>query len=473
MARWAVSAPTLPRILRKHAVAGALSPSHPLTTRKPDEIIGLHADARIRVDEFIGQVLALSAQLPQRSYVINLARNRYAFLLGFCAAIVAGQCTLLPPNRQRATLAGLLEEYPDCYFLEDPGNDEAPGFGIDLERLATTAPVGDVPQVPLDQCVAILFTSGSTGDSTAHPKYWETIRGGAIANKQCYALGDDPVHLLATVPSQHNWGLETSILLPLFSSIAISSDVPLFPQDIADALARLPEPRAVVSSPIHLNSLLESGIDTVGVDHILSATAPMSRGLAERLEKRFGARVSEVFGCSEAGSLASRAPATEELWHISDPFTFTIRNDKVRISAPHLPEDVVLNDIVEIVDERYFRWLGRDQDMINIAGKRGSLAHLNHKLSKVPGVRDGVIFLPREDSQRLAGLAVAPGISASAILDAMKESVDPAFLPRPLYVVPMLPRQETGKLARRAVLALFESQRSKAEDGEEPADQAS
>ena len=249
-----------------------------------------------------------------------------------------------------------------------------------------------------------------------------------------------------------------------------TGDQPQVAVENADALADLPRPRAIVSSPIHLESLLRSGIEGIEVDIILSATAPLSQQLASELETRFSARVNEVFGCSEAGSLAARATATETLWHIAEPFRFEVLDDKVRISAPHLPEPVVLNDIVELVGESSFRWLGRDQDMINIAGKRGSLAHLNHRLSRIPGVLDGVIFLPREDSKRLAALVVAPGMERSAILDALREAIDPAFLPRPLYLVPMLPRQETGKLARKMVLDLFKTRRSLSEDDGEPAD---
>ena len=436
-----------------------MNTSYPLTARRLDDVIACVDGADVRVDEFLGQVAALAETLPKHRYVINLATNRYTFLVGFCAAIVAGQCTLLPPNRQRETLRDIASDYPDSYVFEDAGTSAA-------------EPATTVPEIAADQQVAILFTSGSTGSSTAHPKTWRTFRDGALANEVCYNLGDRRIYMLATVPPQHSWGLETSILLPLMADVAISSETPLFPQDIADALEELPEPRAIVSSPIHLESLLKSGIDVIGVEHVLSATAPMTQKLAGDLEERLSARVNEVFGCSEAGSLASRKTATETLWNISAPFRFEVLNDRVRVSAPHLPEPVILNDIIELVGESRFRWLGRDQDMINIAGKRGSLAHVNHRLAQVPGVVDGVIFLPSEDSKRLAALVVAPGLEPSAILDALKEAIDPAFLPRPLYMVPMLPRQETGKLARKMVLDLFETQRSLSQDDDEPADSA-
>ena len=77
---------------------------HPLTNRPADDIIARRNGNEVRIDEFIGSVVALSRQLPDLPYAINLSTDRYEFLLGFCAAIVAGQCNLLPPNRQRQTL---------------------------------------------------------------------------------------------------------------------------------------------------------------------------------------------------------------------------------------------------------------------------------------------------------------------------------------------------------------------------------
>jgi acyl-coenzyme A synthetase/AMP-(fatty) acid ligase len=49
---------------------------------------------------------------------------------------------------------------------------------------------------------------------------------------------------------------------------------------------------------------------------------------------------------------------------------------------------------------------------------------------------------------------VAPTLDAAAILSALRERVDPAFLPRPLLLVEALPRNETGKLPQQALQAL-------------------
>ena len=57
---------------------------------------------------------------------------------------------------------------------------------------------------------------------------------------------------------------------------------------------------------------------------------------------------------------------------------------------------------------------------------------------------------------RLITFVVAPGKAAEHILSALRTVIDPVFLPRPLHLVPHLPRNETGKLTREALLGLLQ-----------------
>jgi acyl-coenzyme A synthetase/AMP-(fatty) acid ligase len=58
---------------------------------------------------------------------------------------------------------------------------------------------------------------------------------------------------------------------------------------------------------------------------------------------------------------------------------------------------------------------------------------------------------------RLVACVVAPGMEASTLLAALRERVDPVFLPRPLLFMEALPRNRTGKLPREALHALLQS----------------
>jgi acyl-coenzyme A synthetase/AMP-(fatty) acid ligase len=133
--------------------------------------------------------------------------------------------------------------------------------------------------------------------------------------------------------------------------------------------------------------------------------------------------------------------------------------ERATVSGGHVECATPLQDIIEVrPDGRHFLLHGRSADMVNIAGKRNSLGYLNHQLTSIPGVTDGVFFLPEEAEPdgvtRLTALAVAPGLTVAQLSAALRERIDAAFMPRPLYLVEALPRQLTGKLPRAALLAL-------------------
>ncbi|TAM21269.1 MAG: acyl-CoA synthetase, partial [Rhodanobacter sp.] len=157
---------------------------------------------------------------------------------------------------------------------------------------------------------------------------------------------------------------------------------------------------------------------------------------------------------------ASRRLTADEDWTLYPDVHLHPQPDGTRIEAPQLDVPATLADIVTLHDEgRRFRLCGRHADLLEIAGKRASLGDLTRRLLAVPGVQDGVVFqLEDADAigvRRIAALAVAPALDEAAILDALRQSVDPVFLPRRLRRVEALPRNETGKLPRAALLALL------------------
>jgi acyl-coenzyme A synthetase/AMP-(fatty) acid ligase len=56
----------------------------------------------------------------------------------------------------------------------------------------------------------------------------------------------------------------------------------------------------------------------------------------------------------------------------------------------------------------------------------------------------------------LAAFVVAASMDEQQILDALRDKLDPAFLPRPLFKVDKLPRNGAGKLSRQSLLELFQ-----------------
>jgi acyl-coenzyme A synthetase/AMP-(fatty) acid ligase len=97
--------------------------------------------------------------------------------------------------------------------------------------------------------------------------------------------------------------------------------------------------------------------------------------------------------------------------------------------------------------------------MVKLGGRRASLGGLNAILLSLPGVEDGVFIAPDDLDQRpgarLLAFAVAPQISAADILAALRERIEPVFLPRRVIRLDSLPRNEAGKIPRAALLDLL------------------
>jgi acyl-coenzyme A synthetase/AMP-(fatty) acid ligase len=412
---------------------------------------------------FLRGVLALAEALPAAPYLVNLCEQRANFLLAWCAAAVRGQTNLLPASRAPQVVSDAQASYGDNHIVDD---DVVRG----VLAGGTGAQVPAMPLIDADHIIQIAFTSGSTGVPTGHAKRWGSLhfntRFNAERIRECLPQPQaaTPPSVIATVPPQHMYGTETSVLLPLLAGMTVHAARPLFPADVAVALAEVPGPRVLVTTPVHLRTLLASSQEFPQVAVVVSATAPMNAALALRVAERLQAPLLEMFGSTETCVIATRLTARESGWRLYPGVTVEPAEDHTWVRAPWFAQATRLQDIVEIDDAGRMLLRGRNVDMIEIAGKRASLADLTRRLLDIPGVRDAVVFQPADTEaaaqgvgrvQRVAAAVVAPTLSAADILNALAQGVDPAFLPRPLLLVPQLPRNELGKTTRAQLLQLL------------------
>ena len=412
------------------------------------------AAGSITVERFLGDVAALAARLPEAAHVINLCADRYRFTVGFAAALCRRQVTLLPSSEAAAPLELLARQYDGAYFLHDTGFVAAPdltatAFPNDLAGDGT----GPIPSFPADQVAAVLFTSGSTGDPVPHPRSWGALVLSTRAAARALGVADlTGATLLGTVPHQHSYGIESIVMLALQHGFAFHGARALLPADIVAQLGAMTAPRILVTTPVHLRSLVAHDGALPPVHCIVSATAPLASELARQAEQRFAAPLWEIYGCSEVGQIAARRTVKTEEWSCIDGIELEARDGDVWAGGPATAIAAPLNDIIELDGPKRFLLRGRKQDMINIAGKRSSLSYLNHRLNAIDGVVDGVFVLPDGDgTTRLTAYVVAPGLTSRQILAALRREIDPAFLPRPLYFVDALPRNPLGKISRHAM----------------------
>jgi hypothetical protein len=309
-----------------HPAAAATLPL--LGERDPGAPLVWREGQPVSAARFLRAAADLARRLPAAGRPINLCLDRLNFSLGLAAALMREQTSLLPPNALPATLRQLPAAGAPPYVLIDHGaaaHDFA-ALGLPVVPVALPEPAAAhpgraaaPPAIARDLVAACLLTSGSTGAPQPHSRTFGSMVESAVAEAQRLAEWlQRPslagLALVATVPAQHSYGLESSVLLALLGGAALEAGRPFYPADIVAALARLPRPRALVTTPFHLKALLQAGLPLPAVDLVLSATAPLSPQLAARAEAAMGGCVGEIYGCTEAGQVAARRTTQGETW---------------------------------------------------------------------------------------------------------------------------------------------------------------
>jgi len=432
-----------------------------LSHSAPTAVIAYRAGVPITAQRFLSDAACLAQRLPAGTHVLNVCSDRYHFTVGLAACLMTGRVSLLPSTHTPEVIGQMAYFAPDAVCLTD---DLRCDIGLPKIHFPADMRGGEidwaVPQIPVTQLAAIVFTSGSTGTPLPYRKTWGRLAGCVRAGAPRLGLLDGRSHaLIGTVPAQHMYGFESSVLLALVSGNAFVAERPFYPADIAAALTAVPQPRALVTTPVHLRTLLASAVDLPPLDLIVSATAPLDRDLAREVEARFHVRLLEIYGSTETGQIALRRTAETALWRLWPDVRLKVSNEQVFAHGGHVEQLTAMCDVIEMIGQDEFLLHGRTADLVNVAGKRSSFGYLNAQLNAIPGVIDGVFFL-RDGATgstgvaRLGAVVVAPTLSAAALTEHLRQRIDPVFLPRPLILVERLPRNATGKLPQHALQSL-------------------
>lgn len=432
------------------------------THPSPTSILAWRAGRPVTALEFLQDVHGLARRLSPATHWLNLCEDRYRFAVALAAGIVAGKTTLLPSTRTPQTIRDLLELAPDTVYMTDD-----PDCPIDLPRIVLRDEDRDlaadwrVPRIDAARAFAIVFTSGTTGAPMPHSKTWGRVTNCVRTSARRLRIADGRSHaLVGTVPPQHMYGFESTVLAALQSGNAIVAERPFYPADVVAVLEACPRPRTLISTPVHLRALLAADVAAPALDRVVCATAPLDRALARRIEERFRCELREIYGSTETGQIAIRRTATTERFALLPGVTLSFEADRAFADGGHVERRTPLYDVIELLPTGGFRLHGRSQDLVEIAGKRSSFAYLNHQLNSIPGVIDGTFFEPAHAARaetgisRLAAAVVAPALDPTTLLERLRDRIDPAFLPRPLLYVDRLPRNATGKLTREALATL-------------------
>ena len=217
----------------------------------PTAVIAYRGGVPVTAQRFLSDAERLARSLPSGGHVLNVCADRYRFTVGLAACLITGRISLLPSTHTPEVIGQLAGFAPDAFCLtDDPHCDiglpkhhyseepARPGLDPIHRDAGPGGAAWTVPQIPVTQLAAIVFTSGSTGTPLPYRKTWGRLARCVRDGAPRLGLLDGRSHtLIGTVPAQHMYGFESTVLLALVSGNAFSAERPFYPADIAAAIS--------------------------------------------------------------------------------------------------------------------------------------------------------------------------------------------------------------------------------------------
>ena len=256
--------------------------------------------------------------------------------------------------------------------------------------------------------------------------------------------------------------------------------------------AELPElaPTDIWGLPLHLERLLDEappGYRSPRPVLVTTVGGALRAGLRERIEQAFGARTANRYGSNEAGPICYEVDEHGVGWlspgvevRILDPQgvevpaggygAIALRTPLMADGYLGQPEEVNLAfrngwfhsaDVGALVGHRRLHLLGRQDDLINLAGIKMPASRVEDEL-RLLGLGDCTVLAVNSSAVSVAAIgvavALAPGLSQTVAVERITAALQPgnAAAVRILFVSSM-PRLPNGKPDRMALLRLFAS----------------
>lgn len=404
--------------------------------------------------------------LGGRPRIVLSCRHARSYVPGLLGAWLAGATVELLPNVQPGTLDRVDADDGVACVLHDVAErqDRSPkAIYVPAVLAAAAAPVAQVAvaAAALPEVAVMMTTSGTT----ERPKYVAKTMAQLVDEIAVHAaMFSDVRAVLSTVPLSHLYGLLWGVLLPLRVGARVVSHEALLPSDVAAVVER-EAVDLMVSTPAHLRAMVSAVMPRDL--RVVSSGARMPAELHLGLAANHGWRVTDVLGSTEAGGIATR-PHPMSGWTPLPRVKVSAPDGQLVVESPWCGgARAELEDRVELLPGGRFQYLGRNQELMKIAGKRAHAQALEATVLAVPGVTDVALMVhaPVGKEPRVAlAVCVAQSSGEAPVPDAtwrdqigaaIRAQFDAVFVPRVLKLVPRIPRTERGKIDAAALRELL------------------
>lgn len=381
--------------------------------------------------------------------------------------------------------------------------------GVNLMHLEDVS-LGGVPEprwphrFNSSDLAALLYTSGTSG----RPKGVMLTHGNLRSN---LSQVEQWVHftrndtIFGVLPQFHSFGFTVLTLLPLTIGCRVVYSARFVPAQIIKKL-REHRPTVMIAIPSMYNALLSvkdaSPEDFASIRYIVSGGEPLPQSVFERFEERFGKRINEGYGLTETAPVTNwcrphefrRRSVGQAIPHVdiqiidleSGSPVGPHNEGEIRIKGPNVmggyfkdPESSQeafdanqyfrTGDIGRVDREGHLYITGRHKEMLIVGGENVFPREIEEALNRHPSVHaSGVVGRPHDvrGEEPVAFVELNDGceFDESALRAWCRSQIASYKVPRRILQLDSLPVGPTGKVLRRDLKQLLESDGAAAAD---------
>jgi len=316
------------------------------------------------------------------------------------------------------------------------------------------------PDTPFIQ----LFTGGSMGKPKIWSKTPRNIFFEALFLQTKFNITEHD-SFISTVPPYHIYGLLFSIIIPFISSASVLEETYVFPNEIIDTTSSSGA-TILVSVPISYRSLKNHEFKMPSLRIAFSSAGMLDKNDGEHFFKETGLGITEVYGSTETGGIASRCrPEGEEEWFPFEPVEWIIEDERLLVSSefisPEIPRNsrnyYITGDKVKKSGNKNFILLGRADGVVKIAGNRVDMGDVQNKIRNLKDIRDAFIFSIPSNKGRENDIAalIVSDLNENEIKKALAVILETFAMPRRIIITDGIPVLSTGKYERACIIKLF------------------
>ncbi len=360
---------------------------------------------------------------------------------------------------------------------------------LPLTPQTLTPASGAAPASVPDDIGAVIYTSGTWGAPKGACLTFDNLVQNARACIEAAELSPDQV-FLSLLPQFHAFGLTANTIIPLLMGATVHYQPRFSPVAVVNTIAQ-----QHVSVFITIASMFGplAALKDARPEQLASLTHPVSGGeplplkIAQAFEQRYGKRIYEGYGMTEASPVVSlNTPRAYRLGSVGQALPgisvtavdesgqtlpagqdgeLIVRGHCVMQGYLHKPEQTAATirdgalwtgDVGHVDADGFVHITGRAKEMMIVGGENVFPFEIESVLIECPGILEAAVIGVRDDVRGevpVAFVIPAPGATPTeADLRTFCRSRLAAYkIPRQIHITQELPRGPTGKILKRAL----------------------